>query len=101
MNEAAIRKRINELQEALTALPPSQVGQKQKGAGSSGDSVYGPVTSTGAQSVEDSFDQLRLHIKYMMFDLEATRRENRYLRQMIDNRRPPESGGSKGPNNDY
>jgi hypothetical protein len=25
-------------------------------------------------------------MKYLMFDLEATRRENRYLRQMLDSR---------------
>jgi hypothetical protein len=25
-------------------------------------------------------------VKYLLFDLEATRRENRYLRQMLENR---------------
>ena len=101
MNEAAIRKRINELREALTALPPGPVDRKQKATGPASDSAYGPASSTDGESVDDSFDQLRLHIKYLMFDLEATRRENRYLRQMIDNRRPPGSGGSNGPPSDF
>ncbi|MGA1467680.1 MAG: hypothetical protein ACO38V_08570 [Phycisphaerales bacterium] len=38
-------------------------------------------------------DQLRLRVKYLVFDLEATRRENAFLRSMLerssrDSRRP-------------
>jgi hypothetical protein len=29
-------------------------------------------------------DWLRLSVKYLVFDLEATRRENQYLRQMLE-----------------
>ena len=32
----------------------------------------------------ESIDFLRLSIKYMLFDLEATRRENAYLRKMLE-----------------
>ena len=32
----------------------------------------------------DSLDYLRLSVKYLVFDLEATRRENRYLREMLE-----------------
>jgi hypothetical protein len=35
-------------------------------------------------SLQDSIDYLRLTIKYMLFDLEATRRENGYLRKMLE-----------------
>ena len=34
--------------------------------------------------LQDSLDHLRLTVKYLVFDLEATRRENKYLRQLID-----------------
>ena len=34
--------------------------------------------------LQESLDYLRLSIKYLVFDLEATRRENGYLRQMLD-----------------
>ena len=93
MDEAGIRKKIGELCRAMLALPHE--GHKGKAAGdeASDFSVYHPKTSTKASSIEDSLDHLRLHVKYLMFDLEATRRENRYLRQMIDNRRRPGSGG--------
>ena len=35
-------------------------------------------------SLQDSIDYLRLSIKYLLFDLEATRRENEYLRKMLE-----------------
>ncbi len=36
------------------------------------------------RSLQESLDHLRLSIKYMAFDLEATRRENDYLRKLLD-----------------
>ena len=33
--------------------------------------------------VDESLDYLRLSIKYLVFDLEATRRENEYLRKLV------------------
>ncbi len=35
-------------------------------------------------SLQESLDYLRVCIKYQLFDLEATRRENKYLRKMLD-----------------
>ncbi|KKL96025.1 hypothetical protein LCGC14_1848630 [marine sediment metagenome] len=35
-------------------------------------------------AIQDSVDFLRLSIKYILFDLEATRRENEYLRKLLD-----------------
>ena len=35
-------------------------------------------------SLQESLDYLRMYIKYQLFDLEATRRENKYLRNMLD-----------------
>lgn len=32
----------------------------------------------------ESLDYLRLSVKYLVFDLEATRRENRYLRKILE-----------------
>ena len=34
--------------------------------------------------LQDSLDFLRLSVKYLMFDLEATRRENGYLRRLLE-----------------
>jgi chromosome segregation ATPase len=35
-------------------------------------------------SLQESLDYLRLSIKYLVFDLEATRRENQYLRKILE-----------------
>lgn len=37
-----------------------------------------------ASELQESIDFLRLSIKYLLFDLEATRRENAYLRKMLE-----------------
>jgi hypothetical protein len=37
-------------------------------------------------SLQDSLDYLRLSVKYLLFDLEATRRENGELRKRLEDR---------------
>ena len=37
-------------------------------------------------SLQESLDYLRVCIKYQLFDLEATRRENQYLRKLLEER---------------
>lgn len=34
--------------------------------------------------LQESLDYLRVCIKYQLFDLEATRRENKYLRKLLE-----------------
>jgi len=46
--------------------------------------------------LQESLDHLRLTVKYLVFDLEATRRENKYLRQLID----AQDGTADHPGND-
>jgi len=36
------------------------------------------------ESVEQSLEHLRLIVKYLLFDIEATRRENKYLRKVLE-----------------
>lgn len=90
MNEAAVKMKITELADAITEIPGQHTSASTEG-------VYYSHTSIKSLTVEESIDQLRLQVKYLLFDLEATRRENRYLRQMLENRRRPEreeDGGS-------
>lgn len=44
-------------------------------------------------SLTESMDYLRLSVKYLIFDLEATRRENRYLRKLLESRGYNGNGG--------
>ena len=45
-----------------------------------------PISGEGNNfdTLEDSLDFLRVCIKYLRFDLDATRRENQYLRKLLD-----------------
>jgi len=41
-------------------------------------------------NLTENLDYLRLSVKYLVFDLEATRRENKYLRDMLEKRQNDE-----------
>lgn len=45
--------------------------------------------------LQESLDYLRLSVKYLVFDLEATRRENQYLRRLLERQ-----GGRREGQND-
>ena len=92
-NEAAIRKDINSLIEEITAAPL---------AGKAGSPAPGVYQSEPQAETElaDAINQLRLQVKYLLFDLEATRRENRYLRQMLENRHRQKRDNYDSPGED-
>ena len=37
-------------------------------------------------NLQESLDYLRICVKYLLFDLEATRRENKYLRKLFEDK---------------
>jgi hypothetical protein len=76
MHEAAIRNTITELNRMLEE-------RGSTGSPQHSDSLYEAQTPE-APSLADDLSQLRMKMKYVLFDLEATRRENRYLRQMLE-----------------
>jgi len=78
MNEVAIKKSLKELREMLANLGSSS-GQRPAGSG-----LYVSDVDHDESSIAECLDQLRLGTKYLIFDLEATRRENHFLRQMLD-----------------
>ena len=81
MNEAAVRKRLSELTFVMTERPGPDRRASAKGEG-----LYLPCGAACHASIEEAFEHLRVLTKYLVFDLEATRRENRYLRQMLESR---------------
>ena len=87
MNEAATVERIRELLKISGAVPTSP----NTAAGTAGS--YEPTPAAAEATLEGHLDALRVQVRYLLFDLEATRRENRYLRQMLQGRRP---GGAAG-----
>ena len=51
--------------------------------------------------LQESLDHLRLSIKYLVFDLEATRRENAYLRQLIEQANRDDTPSPGDDSDDY
>lgn len=82
MNEAAISARLSDLLAIVTASPFVGSASNQK----SSQGIYVAEGKADGVSIDSTLEQLRLQVKYLVFDLEATRRENRYLRQMLEAR---------------
>ena len=80
MNEKVIRGKLGELAEIVAALPAPSEDEPAKGT------YLAQALPMSAKSIEDIIDHIRLQVKYVLFDLEATRRENGYLRQMLERR---------------
>jgi hypothetical protein len=95
MNEVLIMQRLFELTEELNKLLRSSPSQGAKSEG-----VYLASRRGGQSELEELFEELTLQVKYLMFDLEATRRENRYLRQILENRPRPSGEEPKDPGTD-
>lgn len=80
VDETAIRRRLIDLSRAANT---SDGNSDRTSLG-----IYAPSEQSGARP-EELLDALRLQISYLVFDLEATRRENHYLRQMLESRPDP------------
>ena len=82
MDLSAFETRLNELLNEINDLPAEQskkllsLAQKTK--------PYNQKPRQNTEALHDSLDHLRLTIKYLLFDLEATRRENKYLRKILE-----------------
>ena len=90
MKEAAIKQSLKELADALASYDSSQADKD----GAIG--IYESDSTGGDVTIDEHLAQLRLKVKYLVFDLEATRRENRYLRQMLDMSRRRKKDGEEG-----
>ena len=83
MEQHIFEQKINELVEEIGCIPEKN----------SKNSIFSHKNKNIKRSypeklrdIRDSLDSLRVSIKYLLFDLEATSRENTYLRQLLDGR---------------
>lgn len=82
MDENTFQKKLTELVQEIDTLPEDEKSKFEvmaQQAKERHEKLRKTVTS-----LQDSIDYLRLSIKYLLFDLEATRRENNYLRKMLE-----------------
>ena len=86
MDETTFQKRLAELLGEIATLPASERSKLELLVADTKKRHEQLKVSTAG--VQENLDYLRMAIKYLLFDLEATRRENAYLRKMLQQNRP-------------
>lgn len=89
MNDADFRNKLDQLMQEISDLPEDARPKLEKLAAETKDR-HDRMRNTLSE-LQESLDYLRLSVKYLVFDLEATRRENTYLRTLLDK---PENGSA-------
>lgn len=82
MDDQAFQNKFNELISKINELPQAQRANLEQLAQDTKDRRERIQTSVS--ELQESLDYLRLSVKYLVFDLEATRRENAYLRKLLE-----------------
>lgn len=81
--EDKIQRKIDELVTQIHNMPEPQRSRLKELARET-QQRHDQLKATFAK-LHEGIDHLRLHVKYLLFDLEATRRENQNLRRMLKN----------------
>lgn len=85
MDEAMFQAKLAELMGEISTLPKAE-REKLADLAKQTQARQAKLRKS-VSDLQESLDYLRLSIKYLVFDLEATRRENGYLRKMLEERR--------------
>ena len=93
MTEAANRDKINRLLELTRTTGGPEQDKAVQDLG-----TFLSQKSPASMSVGQCLDETRMNLQYVMFDLDATRRENHYLRRMLQSR--SERDKDEGQSND-
>ena len=81
MDEAGFEKKLDELVSEIGSIPGSQ--QKKLIMLAKKTQETHNRLKKSVNHLQESLDYLRVSIKYILFDLEATRRENTYLKKLL------------------
>ncbi len=82
MDETTFQQKLSQLVKEIDNLPEGE-RDRLRALASETKQRHDQI-KTSMNSLQESIDFLRLSIKYLLFDLEATRRENGYLRKMLE-----------------
>lgn len=82
MDESTFHNKLAELMREISTLPKAERDKLNSMAQQTRERQT-KLRKT-VDNLQESLDYLRLSIKYLVFDLEATRRENSYLRKMLE-----------------
>ena len=81
MNEQDFQAKLEQLTSQVADLPEGERAKIEALIEETRDRHDRMKNCVG--QLQESLDYLRLSVKYLVFDLEATRRENKYLRSML------------------
>ena len=81
MDETNLEKKLKELVEEFGGMADPQYKKLAMLARQARDGQK--QLEKSVNGLQESLDYLRICIKYQLFDLEATRRENDYLRKIL------------------
>jgi hypothetical protein len=82
MDETSLEDKLNELVKEFGQAANPQQRKLAKLAEQA--RVNRKKLEKSINSLQESLDYLRVCIKYQVFDLEATRRENEYLKKLLE-----------------
>jgi hypothetical protein len=99
MNERNIEERMSRLITQLQSLPTEHRNRLEELCRN--DDGQRSEIEESVSKLQDSLDFLRLSVKYMVFDLEATRRENVYLRKLVEQIRRDSTRRDEGNDNHF
>ena len=98
MDEATFQTKLAELMQEISTLPKAE-REKLAAMAEKTQKSHQKLRKT-VTDLQESMDYLRVAIKYLVFDLEATRRENKYLRDLLEREQAGDGeidGGSDAP----
>lgn len=99
MDEKTFQEKLASLVREMDDLPAPE-RQKIEDLAAQARNRQAKMKQTITELTE-SLDYLRMSVKYLVFDLEATRRENKYLRRMLEHRTDEGADGDMGIEGDF
>ncbi len=94
MDEQAFQTKLTELMSKIQKLPEQERPTLERLAEEA--KRRRERIQQSVSELQESLDYLRLTIKYLVFDLEATRRENTYLRKLVEQANREEDAHDEG-----
>lgn len=80
MDESALREKVGQLLSEVHRVPSAAEQGRAEGGQAGG---HTSAMKREMVALEDGLDQIRIAVKYLVFDLEATKRENRLLKDLL------------------
>ena len=99
MDEQAFESKLTELMDKIKQLPEQERPTLERLADEA--KKRRERIQASVAELQESLDYLRLTIKYLVFDLEATRRENAYLRKLVEQANRDDMAQDEGDGDDY